>query len=548
MLSYLKQSTASQTRIVGPFVDDTDFKTLETALSIANTDVKLSKNGGTSANKNSGGGTHIVNGDYAFTFDATDTDTVGELSISISVSGALVCKAKFVVLEEAVYDGLFASGADGKLPATLATADVTGNLPADVIAVSGDTSAADNLELDYDGTGFAKDNSTIGTCTTNTDMVQEAPTAAAVRAEMDSNSTQLAAIVGDTNELQTDWANGGRLDLILDARSSQSSVDTIDGIVDAILVDTNELQTDDVPGLIAALNDLSAAAVNAEVDSALSDIHLDHLFATAYDATSKPGAADALLNEMVEDDSGVTRYTVNALENGPSGSGASAAAIADAVWDEAQADHTTAGTFGLYLDDEVSNAGGSGLTAGAVADAVWDELASGHTTVGSFGYYLDDRVSQVGGGTPESIAGEVWDKAATSHLTVGSFGALFQASAVYTNPATNEISIRRNDAYNGTANAAITWTVAKDFTSGWTGTLTVRHRNTGASLLSTSITVTDSATLTASLDSSDTGFAALVADTEFGHHPYDVEMNHTSSSSKQTVVVGVCNVTKDYTT
>jgi hypothetical protein len=28
------------------------------------------------------------------------------------------------------------------------------------------------------------------------------------------------AILADTNELQTDWANGGRLDLILDARST----------------------------------------------------------------------------------------------------------------------------------------------------------------------------------------------------------------------------------------------------------------------------------------------------------------------------------------
>ena len=32
--------------------------------------------------------------------------------------------------------------------------------------------------------------------------------------------------------------NGGRLDLILDARASQSSVDTVDSNVDAILVDT----------------------------------------------------------------------------------------------------------------------------------------------------------------------------------------------------------------------------------------------------------------------------------------------------------------------
>lgn len=94
--------------------------------------------------------------------------------------------------------------------------------------------------------------------------------AAGVRAAIGMASanldTQLTAIVGDTNELQTDWANGGRLDLILDARASQSSVDTIDanvdailvdtgttlpaslatidGNVDAVLVDTNELQTD----------------------------------------------------------------------------------------------------------------------------------------------------------------------------------------------------------------------------------------------------------------------------------------------------------------
>lgn len=38
----------------------------------------------------------------------------------------------------------------------------------------------------------------------------------------------------------------------------------------AILVDTNELQTDDVPGLIAALNDVSAADVNAQMVDVLS--------------------------------------------------------------------------------------------------------------------------------------------------------------------------------------------------------------------------------------------------------------------------------------
>lgn len=49
-----------------------------------------------------------------------------------------------------------------------------------------------------------------------------------------ATSTALSAVGGnvdsilaDTNELQTDWVNGGRLDLILDARASQTSVDDL---------------------------------------------------------------------------------------------------------------------------------------------------------------------------------------------------------------------------------------------------------------------------------------------------------------------------------
>ncbi|WP_455219846.1 hypothetical protein [Kaarinaea lacus] len=59
----------------------------------------------------------------------------------------------------------------------------------------------------------------------------------------------------------------------------------------------------------------------------------------------------------------------------------SAAAIADAVWDEAIAGHTSSGSTGEALDD----ASTTGVTAATVADAVWDEQKSGHTTSGSFG-------------------------------------------------------------------------------------------------------------------------------------------------------------------
>jgi hypothetical protein len=110
---YLKQSTAAQTRTIGPFVDDVDFKTLENTLTIANTDILIKKNGAASAAKNSGGATADGSGGlYAVTWDATDTSAVGQLSYSVKVAGALVAFGTYTVLEEAIYDALFVASAN----------------------------------------------------------------------------------------------------------------------------------------------------------------------------------------------------------------------------------------------------------------------------------------------------------------------------------------------------------------------------------------------------------------------------------------------------
>lgn len=155
---YLRQSTSQVFRI-GPFLDSTDGVTPETGLTIANTDVDISKDGAAFAAKNSGGLTADgSNGWYSGTFDTTDTGTVGEFYAEVTVSGALPVWVRYWVIEESIYDAIYASSA-------------TGLLPANITQISGDSTAADNLELDYDGTGFAKANSTIGTCTANTDMV-----------------------------------------------------------------------------------------------------------------------------------------------------------------------------------------------------------------------------------------------------------------------------------------------------------------------------------------------------------------------------------------
>ncbi|MCH2074816.1 MAG: hypothetical protein MK130_08155 [Puniceicoccaceae bacterium] len=131
--------------------------------------------------------------------------------------------------------------------------------------------------------------------------------------------TEVAAILDDTNELQGDWANGGRLDLLLD--SVISKIDVIDGIVDDILVDTAVIGVAGAGLTAVPWNAAWDTEVQSECNDALVALHLDHILAADYDPASKPGVATALLNELIESDSGVSRFTANALETSPSGGG-----------------------------------------------------------------------------------------------------------------------------------------------------------------------------------------------------------------------------------
>lgn len=123
----LRQSTAGQEVNLGRFVDATDGNTEETGLTIANTDIKLWKTGATTlADKNSGGATHIANGIYYCVLDATDTNTIGPMSIEIHVSGALPQSVECRVLSAAQYDALYGTVAFSTLAASaLANLDAT---------------------------------------------------------------------------------------------------------------------------------------------------------------------------------------------------------------------------------------------------------------------------------------------------------------------------------------------------------------------------------------------------------------------------------------
>lgn len=217
---WLRQSTASQEVLLGPFLDSTDGNTAESGLTIANTDIKLWKEGATTeADKNSGGAIHISGGRYYVVLDATDSNTLGKLEINVHVTGALAVRREFMVVPAAVYDALIL-GTDNLdinvaqwLGTAPATPTVAGVPEVDTTHVSGTIQTANDNGADIN----------------------------AILVDTADMQPRVAAVEVDTSELQGDWANGGRLDLILDI----------------IAADT----TTDIPALIAALNDIAATDI-----------------------------------------------------------------------------------------------------------------------------------------------------------------------------------------------------------------------------------------------------------------------------------------------
>ena len=106
----LKVSTAVDV-MLGPFVDSTDGFTAETALSITQPDIRLSKNGGAFAQKSAAQTlTHGENGWYPCNLSTTDTGAVGQLIVAVNKSGALPVWREFQVVPAIVYDSLVGSG------------------------------------------------------------------------------------------------------------------------------------------------------------------------------------------------------------------------------------------------------------------------------------------------------------------------------------------------------------------------------------------------------------------------------------------------------
>lgn len=391
-MQLLRQGTASQEVLLGPFVSSTDFKTAQTGLTIAGSDIRLWKSGAVAEVAASGGGTHIAGGRYYASLSATDTDTPGMLEINVEMSGCLPVKSKYYILSQSVYDSLFSSGSTGPLKPTVdgRSLDVTATGAAGIDWGNVENQSAmvalgnTNIQLcaDVDNVGFVnvlnagaitassiaanaldnKGNWNIGksgyaltpttglgnqtaNITGNLSGSVNSVTSAVTVGTINSNTITAASIAASALNGKGDWnigKTGYALTQAFPANFASLGINVSGHISRVTLVDTTTTNTD-MRG-----TDNAALASNWTATRAG---YLDGVLLAANFAQRTVQVTGS--NHVAADIHELQPYVITDLDFDATG----LAAIAGRVADEPLATHTTAGTLGKVLSDA-----GSGVT------------------------------------------------------------------------------------------------------------------------------------------------------------------------------------------
>jgi len=287
---YLQANTAVDV-LIGPFIDDTDGKSAETGLTLSQADIKLSKNGQTLAQKNDDtAATHDANGYYNCELDATDTNTEGTLTLIVHESGALPVRHDFMVLAQAAY-------------ISLVTAKDSGYMDVNVKAVSEDTTAADNAELMFDGTGYAGGTTKLDVNVAS--IANDAITAAAIQngaidaATFAANAITSTVIADDA--ITAAKLNTGAITADAFAANAIEAAAIKDGAI------TNAKVADDVDVNVKTITAgaIAAASLNADMDAELATIIWNAAVASYGGAGTYGQAVEDILadtNELQVDD------------------------------------------------------------------------------------------------------------------------------------------------------------------------------------------------------------------------------------------------------
>lgn len=161
-----------------------------------------------------GSATELANGLYYYTLASGSVDANGAYICMFETASASVAQRHLPALWSVGVSGLATAVAVDDLPtnAELATSQASADdaTLAAIASLNNISPAQVNAEVDtalvdYDGPTFAE-------LDARTDAIDAALVVIAAFL-----NTEIADILADTNELQTDWVNGGRLDLLVDA-------------------------------------------------------------------------------------------------------------------------------------------------------------------------------------------------------------------------------------------------------------------------------------------------------------------------------------------
>jgi hypothetical protein len=297
-MQFLKSNTAVDV-LLGPFVDDTDGKTAETALTLSQADILLSKNGQVLTQKTDiTAAVHDSNGYYNCELDATDTNTEGTLTLVVNEAGALPVRHEYNILSEAAYDSMFA-------------AKDIGYMDVNIKAISEDTTAADNAELAFDGTGYGFTNCTVPTVTTLTGHTAQTADHTTAIANIPTVAEFEARTLAAADYVVTSDTIAGVTAVTNDVGITQVGADKVWGTVARTLTASTNF------------NDISTAEVLSEVQNALDEAFTDATGLTAnglkdrirtllWILRNKMAVTDANGNTIVyKDDSLTTAFNVN---------------------------------------------------------------------------------------------------------------------------------------------------------------------------------------------------------------------------------------------
>ncbi len=210
----------------------------------------------------------------------TDTAVIGALGAGLT---NIPWNASWdAEVQSEVDDALIAKGLDHLVFASVTGTDIADNSIIAKLVSSSATADWDSYDNTTDSLQAIKDNTAWDTATGFSTH-----TAANVRTEMDSNSTQLAAIVADTNELQVDDVPG-----LIDALNDPTAATIADAVWD-------ELQSAHVTvgsfGIIASeIAAIPTTAMRGTDSAALASVCSEGRLAEL-DAANLPADVDAIL-------------------------------------------------------------------------------------------------------------------------------------------------------------------------------------------------------------------------------------------------------------